>query len=133
LRSLIIILGVLLVTYCGADVLLHTRYAGDLRMEERFCRFRLCDSAQWLRTASRALWQANPPAPEEAVADFLVVLKRDPHFPFSWVNLGDALAAGFESAPQRPPPACRPRFLSSGGQSDDKGGICRRVCAARAP
>ena len=99
LRSLIIILGVLLVTYCSADVLLHTRYAGDLRMEERFCRFRLCGSAQWLRTASRALWQANPPAPEEAVADFLVVLKRDPHFPFSWVNLGDALAAAHRNQP----------------------------------
>jgi tetratricopeptide (TPR) repeat protein len=99
LRSLLLILGVLLVTYCVADVWLETQYASDLRMEERFCHFRLCDSTEWLRIASQALWDADHPAPEEAVTDFRVLLQRDPHSPFSWVNLGDALAAADRNQP----------------------------------
>ena len=93
MRSLLLILGVLLVVYCGADVLLETRYAGDRQIEEQFCRFRLCDNTRVFRAASKALWQTDAPAPEEAVAGFLLLLRRDPNFPFPWVNLGDALAA----------------------------------------
>jgi tetratricopeptide (TPR) repeat protein len=92
-RSLLVILGVILVTYCGADLLLGNRYAGNLQMEQRFCRFRLCDGTEWSRIASKALWQTQPPVPAEAITDFRLLLQRDPNSPFSWVNLGDALAA----------------------------------------
>jgi len=91
-RSFILILGVILVTYCGADLLLRTRYAGDLQMEQRFCRVRLCDGTEWIRTASRALWHTQPPASAEAITDYRLLLQRDPNSPFRWVDLGDALA-----------------------------------------
>jgi tetratricopeptide (TPR) repeat protein len=93
MRSLLLILGALLAVYCGADVLLETRYAGDQQIEEQFCRFLLCDNTRVFRAASKALRQRDAPAPEEGVAGFLLLLQRDPNFPFAWVNLGDALAA----------------------------------------
>jgi hypothetical protein len=43
--------------------------------------------------ASKALWQTESPVPQEAVSDFLLLLRRDPNFPYPWVSLGDALAA----------------------------------------
>jgi len=92
MRSFILILGVILVTYCGADWLLRTRYAGDLQMEQRFCRFRLCDGTEWIRTASKALWQTQPPASAEAITDLSPSASADPNSPFRWVDLGDALA-----------------------------------------
>jgi hypothetical protein len=90
---LLLILGVLLAAYCGADILLETLYAGDSRIEEQFCRFRLCDDTRVYRAASKVLWQTDTPVPEAAVAGFLLLLRRDPNFPFPWANLGDALAA----------------------------------------
>jgi hypothetical protein len=92
-RGLLTILGVLLVTYCGAGVLLETRYADNLKIEEQFCRFWLCDDTSVFRAASKALQHTDPPAVNDAVAGFLVLLRRDPNFPFHWVDLGDALAA----------------------------------------
>ena len=65
----------------------------DLRTEERFCRFRLCDDAMVQGAGFKALWEDQTPKPDQAVADFRLILQRDPNFPFNWANLGDALAA----------------------------------------
>jgi hypothetical protein len=92
-RFLLIILGAVLVTYCFADVVLRTQHQGDLRAEERFCRFGLCDDAMVRRAGYKALWEDRTPKPDQAVADFRLILERDPNFPFNWANLGDALAA----------------------------------------
>ena len=93
MRSLTIVLGLLLVLYCGADVVRQTRHADDLRTEAQLCRFQLCYEPVLDQAASKALWETDPPMVEQAVTGFSLALKRDSHYPFNWVNLGDALAA----------------------------------------
>jgi hypothetical protein len=91
LRILLLILGIVLVVYCTAGVLLDTRFSGDLAMEERLCRFRLCDNEMVSRRARVALWQEGNTA--EAITLFNRLLNRDSHAPFRWTDLGDAYVA----------------------------------------
>ena len=47
-----VVLGLLLVLYCGADVVRQIRYGDDLRIEARLCRFQLCDEPMLEEAAS---------------------------------------------------------------------------------
>jgi len=69
--------------WSGAGVLLMTVYDGDLKAEEAFCRFLVCDPA---RIGNHAKKSPN-------IQDFTALVKRDPHFPFEWTDLGGAYAA----------------------------------------
>ena len=75
MRFLLIILGAVLVAYCGADLVI--QHKEDLQTEERFCRFRLCDDAMVQGAGFRALWEDKTPKPDQAIADFRLILQRD--------------------------------------------------------
>jgi tetratricopeptide (TPR) repeat protein len=93
-RFSLLILGVILVIGAGADLLLTTRYAGDFEMERNFCRFELCNSAEWLELSQGGLAKNQTVFPVGAVSRYRFLLERDPNYPFRWADLGDALDAG---------------------------------------
>jgi len=90
-RIALLILGVILVTGCGADLLLWTRFAGDLEMERKLCEFQLCNSSEWLGAAEGGLAKNLPSSPVQAVSRHRFLLQRDPSYPFRWAELGEAL------------------------------------------
>jgi len=100
-RPLLLILGLTLTVYPTLDIELRTRFARDQSMEQQFCQFRLCDDQRMYRAAAKKLWGTATPNPKEAAAGFLVLLRRDPNFPFPWANLGDALSASQRSSEAR--------------------------------
>lgn len=83
LRALLGILGTVLVVWSGFGALLSTAYSGDRAAEARFCeKYYVCDPGRVLDDI-----KAN-----RTVEDLTLMVKRDPHFPFEWANLGDALS-----------------------------------------
>ena len=89
MRAFLLVIGLALTLWSGAGVLLMTAYEGDLKAEETFCRTALvCDPERILSHV-----EASP-----NVGDRTTLLKRDPHFPFEWEDLGDAYVKAGKTA-----------------------------------
>jgi len=91
-RALLFTFGGILAAYSSAAWLLRTHWRENLSREALLCRFHLCNTEA---VASEAQRQQN--RGPQGLADLLVLrralLARQPHSPYAWADLAEALAA----------------------------------------
>lgn len=91
MRRITFTLGAILVVYCSAGILSETLWPNNEQVERAFCRFFLCDNASLIWRARDQLTGRRQAAPQETIGMFRRVLQRDPHDPYRWADLGQAL------------------------------------------
>jgi hypothetical protein len=72
-----------------------TWFPNDERIEGALCRFFLCNNSAVVNSGWQQLWSQENDGPQRAIDTFRRALRRDPHDPSRWADLGEAfLEAG---------------------------------------
>lgn len=88
---LTLVLGAVLAVYASAGILFETFRADSAEAERVLCRFFLCRNSLLVWSARDQLTVPKNENLERAIGAFRTVLQRNPHDPYRWADLGEAL------------------------------------------